>query len=221
MKISLTCIVLACLVIWPIGCGSGQAPEEAEWYQSTATGKSLSDDQLLAKITRESNLFRLYEMKRSYIMGGGKSQAIVKALDARRDELVAARELSEAIPGKVDFVDWNIKKQDDGTHLVSAYLVVKNKPERDWRMKFIANVDEQHVDMLPPDSRAAKRLRHKINPETSTWEPGEHKILSQVFNFKAIPYEICGVFYLYPDGVYGETFKYGWFADPDLKPPAE
>jgi len=82
----------------------------------------------------------------------------------------------------------------------------------------VAKVDDSHVDRLPPDSRKEKRLRYKMAPETSTWEVGEHKIVSHIFNFQPIPYEIFGVFYLYPEGTYGDTFEYGWFADPDLQP---
>jgi len=203
------------------GCGTDFRSEDAQWFQNTESGKALPGKEITDRINQENNLFSLYEMKRAYIMSGGKSQAIVKALDKRRDGLVEAKETEEAIPGKVDFIDWDISRLDDGRYMASAYFIVKEKPDRDWRMKFIANVDDQHIKMLPPDSRASKRLRWKINPDTSTWEKGEHKILSHIFEFKPIPYDISGVFFLYPDNVYGNRFEYGWFADPGITGPDE
>lgn len=214
----LPAVVLAISFLTVSGCGPKPNEEEPDWFRSTSTGKNLTDQTLLTKIDSTYDLFTLYRMKRQYVMRGGKSQAIVKALDERRNEIVDAHDRQTAIPDKLDFIDWEIRRVADGSYEVSAYFVVTGKMDRDWRCKLVAKVDDSHVDKLPPDSRKEKRLRYKLTPETSTWEVGEHKILSHIFDFQPIPYKIFGVFSLYPEGTYGDMFEYGWFADPDLQP---
>jgi len=215
MRFRCLCVALACLAKAVLGgCGSDCRPDDVRWYQATAACGNLPAGQLLEAISRQDSLFRLYEMKRDYIMGGEDSQAIVVALDARRDELVSARETAAAIPGKVDFVDYEVRKLAEGGYLVSAYFVARERPARDWRLNLIAKAEEAPSARRPGTPPAAA-LRYKLQPETSVWKKGEHRILSQAFDFDAISYEISGEFFLYPDGVYADPFKCGRFAASD------
>ena len=203
----LTCLFSA------IGCS--QEPEDPAWFQSTTTGDVFKSVELITKINDVNSLFDLYKMKREYILRGGESKEIMASLDLRSSQLVKEAETVPAIPGKIDFVAWDIRRLEAGKYEVSGYFVVTGKMDQDWRCKFVAKVDDNDVDMLPPECRKSKRIRHKLYPKTSTWDVGEHKILRQVFDFQSIPYEIFGIFYLYPEKTYGNKFDYGWYVDTE------
>jgi len=120
-----------------------------------------------------------------------------------------------AIPGKIDFVAWDIRRLEEGKYEVSGYFVVIGKLDRDWRCKFVAIVDDNDLDMLPSECRKSKRIIHRLYPKTSTWDIGEHKILRRIFEFKPIPYKIHGIFSLYPENTWANKFEYGWYVDTE------
>jgi len=206
------------------GVSCSRAPEDPAWFQSTTLGDTLADNQLGEKINQTDSLFKIYSMKREYILRGGESRGIMSALNRRHDQLVKATESFPAIPGKLDFLGWEIKKVEGNKYRISCYFVVIGDMERDWVFKLIAKVDEKDAPMLPPEWQKAKRVRWQVFPKTSTWDPGEHKIISQLVELQPIPYNIYARFYLYPEKLFQDVFYYGWFAATALTrelPPAE
>jgi hypothetical protein len=202
------------LVFSAVNCS--RAPEDPAWFQSTTSGDTLSGNQLTEKITREDSLFNLYDMKREYILRGGESRDIMKELDQRRDQLVKDAEVFPAIPGKLDFLGWNIDKMDNNKYRISCYFVVVGKMDKDWIFKLLAKVDEKHAPMLPPENQKSRQVKWQVYPKTSTWDPGEHKIIYELVELQPIPYNISARFFIWPENIYQDVFSYGWFADPDL-----
>jgi len=198
-----------------------RAPEDPAWFQSTATGEALGPDQLAEKIERIDSLFDLYDMKREYILRGGDSRVVMEEMDHRRDQLVEAAEAFPAIPEKLDFLGWDIEKVDARRYRISGYFVVKGEMERDWIFKIMTKVDDQHVSLLPPERQEMKYINWQIYPKTSTWEPGEHHILSTVMELQPIPYYIYARMFYWPERINHGVFTYGWFADPNLPPMPE
>ncbi|MDP8215657.1 MAG: hypothetical protein RAO92_10565 [Candidatus Euphemobacter frigidus] len=201
-----------------------RAPEDPAWFQSTTSGDTLSSNQLTKKINQEDSLFNLYDMKREYILRGGESREVMVALDKRRDQLTEAAEIFPAIPEKLNFLGWDIDKVDGNKYRISCYFVVVGKMDRDWIFKLLAKVDEKHVPMLAPENQKSRRVKWQVYPKTSTWDPGEHKIISEIVELQPIPYFICARMFLYPEFIHHGVFNYGWFADPDLTtdlPPEE
>ena len=207
-------VILSISILTVFSGGCSREPGETAWFQSTETGGTLTEDQLRAEINRTDSLFDLYDMKREYILRGGDSREIMAELNSRRDQLVEEAEAEPAIEEKLDFLGWNIEKIDRGRYRVSCYFVVTGKMERDWILKLLAKVDKQHIPMLPPEWQKAERIRWQVFPKTSTWEPGEHKIISEIVELESIPYNIYARFYLYPEKIFQDPFFYGWFADP-------
>jgi hypothetical protein len=196
-----------------------RAPEDPAWFQSTATGEALGPDQLAEKIERIDSLFDLYDMKREYILRGGDSREIMAELDRRRDQLVEEADAFPAIPGKLDFLGWDsIEKVGANQYRISGYFVARDKMERDWQFKIMTKVDEQHVSLLPPDRQNARYLNWPVFPKTSTWQPGEHHILSTIMKLEPIPYYIYARMFYYPELINHGEIAYGWFADPNLPP---
>lgn len=207
--------VVAALIGSGLIAGCSRAPEEPAWFQSTASGDILDEDQIRTRISRTDSLFELYRMKREYILCGGDSREVMEVLDARRDQVAGEIEAFSAIPGKLDFLGWDIEKVATGKYRVSCYFVVTGKMERDWILKIIARVDDQHVSHLPPESQEAGQVRWQAFPKTTTWDVGEHQIISEFIELGPIPYEIFARFFAWPEDIYHEVFSYGWFADPD------
>ena len=205
--------LLICL-FFAIGCS--QQPEDPAWFQSTMSGDALKGVELITKINDVSSLFDLYKMKREYILRGGESRDIMMELDRRRDQLEKEAKSFPAIPGKLDFLGWDIDKVDGNRYRVSCYFVVTGKMDHDWIFKLLAKVDEKDASMLPPENQKSGRVKWQVYPKTSTWDPGEHKIISKIVDLKPIPYNIYARFFIWPEGIYQDVFFYGWFADPDL-----
>ena len=212
---ALTGFCVLFLVLSAASCS--RAPEDPAWFQSTTSGDTLDSTKLIEKISQVDSLFNLYDMKREYVLRGGESGEIMEALDQRRDQLVKEAEAFPAIPDKLDFFGWDIDKVDGNKYRISCYFVVTSKMERDWILKIVGKVDEKHVPMLSPENQKAKRVKWQLYPKTSTWDPGEHKILSQVVDLQPIPYRIGAVFFIYPEKKYRKAFSYGWFADVDAE----
>lgn len=211
-----TALAGICLVFLMVSATScSRAPDDPAWFQSTTSGDTLSSDQLTEKLHKTDSLFQLYDMKREYILRGGDSRKIMEAMDTRRDQLAENSEVLPAIPDKLDFLGWDIKKIGGAKYRISCYFVVTGEMERDWILKIVGAVDEKHISLLPPKNQKIKYAKWQLNPKTSTWEPGEHKILSQIVELKPIPYNIAAVFFLYPEREYCKAFRYGWFADAD------
>lgn len=200
------------------GISCSRVPENPAWFQSTATGDALKLDQLTAKINQTDSLFDLFKMKYEYILRGGDSQEVMMALDRRRDQLVEETEAFPAIPEKLDFLGWDIEKVDDHRYRISGYFVVRGKMDRDWTFRIMTKVDDQHVPLLPVERQKAKYINWQIFPKTSTWDIGEHKVLSTIMQLEPIPYYIYARMYLYPEYINQADFAYGWFTDPDLEP---
>lgn len=208
-------------VLFGIGCT--RVKEEPAWFQST---EIVSTDDLLGKIKNVDCLFALNSMKREYILQEGEpNMTVLMALDARIDQLVDQSEVFPAIPGALDFLGWKIQRvSEDQTasearntrkYQVSGYFVVTGKMERDWIFKIMTKVDDEHVSLLPPDRQKAKYLNWQVHPKTSTWEPGEHYVLSTIVELMPIPYYIFAQMFLYPEMINHAAFAYGWFADPE------
>lgn len=202
-----------------VGCS--RAPEDPAWFQSTDTGKSLDPEELAAKIGRTDSLFDLYDMKREYILRGGDSREIMAELDRRRDELVEATEVIPAVPEKLDFLGWEIEKIGGRRYRISGYFIGRAEMDKDWVWKIMTKVDDQHVSLLPPERQEMKYINWQVYPKTSTWDPGEHHILSTVMELEAIPYYIYARMIFWPERINHEVFTYGWFADPGLPPVPE
>jgi len=196
--------------------GCSQAPEDPAWFQSTTSGDTLNSAQLTSKIKATDSLFDLYDMKREYILRGGDSRDIMVELDRRRDKLVEEVEAFPAIPGKLDFLGWDIDKMDNNKYRISCYFVVVGKMDKDWIFKLLAKVDEKHAPLLPPENQKSQRVKWQVYPKTSTWDPGEHKIIYELVELQPIPYNIYARFFIWPENIYQDVFSYGWFADPDL-----
>jgi hypothetical protein len=216
---ALTGFCVLFLVLSAASCS--RAPEDPAWFQSTTSGDTLTSAQLGERINRTDSLFDLFDMKREYILRGGDSEKIMIALDKRRDQLTEEAEAFPAIPDKLDFLGWDIKKLEENKYRISCYFVVTGKMDRDWILKIISTVDEKHAHLLPPDNQKSKRIAWKVYPKTSTWDPGEHKILSEIVELQPIPYNIFARFFLYPEKINHDVFHYGWFADPDVGPIPE
>lgn len=204
-----------------------RAPEEPAWFQSEETGKTLGPDELLAKIAGVDCLFQIYDMKRDFILQGGeRGEEVLAALDGRRDQLVEKAKPFPAVPGDLDFFAWRIRpaseipgrqwERDQRKYEISGYFVVTGEMDKDWIFKVMTQVDDHHVSLLPPDRQQAKYLNWQVFPRTSTWEPGEHHILSTIADLQSIPYYIYAQMYIWPERVHHGVFAYGWFADPDL-----
>ena len=206
------CAILAIIIV----TGCSRAPEDPAWFQSTTSGDTLTSAQLGERINRTDSLFDLFDMKREYILRGGESEKIMIALDKRRDQLTEVAEAFPAIPDKLDFLGWDIDKMDNNKYRISCYFVVTGNMDRDWIFKLIAKVDEKHAHMLPPENQKGRRIKWQVYPKTSTWDPGEHKIISELVELQSIPYNISARFFLWPEGECQKPFSYGWFADPDL-----
>ncbi len=201
-----------------LGCGGiacSRTPEEPSWFQATSSGETLDGARLTAIIRQTDSLFDLYDMKREYILRGGDSPEIMQELDRRRDQLAATIERFSAIPGKLDFLGWDIRKVAGNRYRISCYFVVVGKMDRDWILKLMAKVDEKHAHLLPPENQVDGRMRWQVYPKTSTWDPGEHKIIAEIVELQPIPYDIFARFFLWPEDTYQDAFSYGWFADPD------
>ena len=211
---TLTGFCVLFLVLSAASCS--RAPEDPAWFQSTTSGDPLSSNRLTEKINHTDSLFDLYEMKREYILRGGESGDIMKELNQRRDQLVKKAEAFPAIPGKLDFFGWDIDKVDGNKYRISCYFVVTGKMERDWIFKLIGKVDEKHAHLLPPENQKYRSVKWQEYPKTSTWDPGEHKIISEIVELQPIPYNIYARFFIWPENKYQDVFSYGWFADPDL-----
>jgi len=218
---ALTGFCVLFLVLSAASCS--RAPEDPAWFQSTTSGDTLTSAQLGERINRTDSLFDLFDMKREYILRGGESEKIMIALDKRRDKLTEAADTFPAIPDKLDFLGWDIDKMDNNKYRISCYFVVVGKMDKNWIFKLLAKVDEKHAPMLPPENQKGRRMKWQLYPKPSTWDPGEHKILSELVELQPIPYNIYGRFFLWPEGKYQDVFSYGWFADPDLttNPPSE
>lgn len=215
-----TALAGICLVFLMVSATScSRAPDDPAWFQSTTSGDTLSSDQLTEKLHKTDSLFQLYDMKREYILRGGDSRKIMEVMDKRRDQLAENSEVFPAIPDKLDFLGWDITKIGGAKYRISCYLVVTGEIDRDWILKIVGSVDEEHASLLPPKNQKSKRIKWQLYPKTSTWDFGEHKILSKVVDLQPIPYNISAVFLLYPEKKYGKAFRYGWFADVDAELP--
>jgi len=199
------------------GVGCSRAPEDPAWFQSTTLGDTLADNRLVEKINQTDSLFKIYSMKREYILRGGESRGIMSALNRRRDQLVKATESFTVIPGKLDFFGWDIDKVDDNKYRISCYFIVTGKMERNWTFKLVGKVDEKQAHLLPPENQKHRSVKWQVYSKTSTWDPGEHKIISKIVELQPVPYDISAVFYIYPEKKYGKPFLYGWFADVDAE----
>ncbi len=204
--------ILGCGIL---GFGCSRAPEDPAWFQSTKSGDLLSEDQLVGKINNTDSLFGLHEMRRKYIILGGKSASVIEALELRRDQLVEEIEPFPAIPGKLDFFEWDIRKIGEKRYRVSCYFVVREKLEYDWNLNIMTKVDEEHADLLPADRQQAGYVNWRIRPPASSWEPGEHQILSRIIELEPVPYYINARMMWWPERLNHAVFTYGWFADTD------
>ncbi len=209
-----------------------RAPEDLPWFKSEESGLRLDPDEIQARIDGVDCLFRIHDMKRDFILQGGDgAEAVLAALDGRRDQLVEKTKPFPAVPGALDFFAWRIRpaseipgrqwERDQGKYEISGYFVVTGEMDKDWIFKVMTQVDDQHVSLLPPDRQQAKYLNWQVFPRTSTWEPGEHHILSTIADLQPIPYYIFAQMYIWPERVQHGVFAYGWFADPDLPPLPE
>jgi len=207
----LTGLCALLLILSMAGCS--RAPEDPAWFQSTTSGDILSSDKLMEKINQVDSFFKLYNMKREYILRGGESSEIMEALDKRRDQLAENVEAFPAVPDKLDFMGWDIQKIDGNKYRLSCYFIVIGKMESNWILKISAGVDEKDAHLLPPENQKSKRVKWQLYLKTSTWDIGEHKILSQVVELQPIPYYIYAVFFTWPEGKYCKDFIYGWFSD--------
>jgi len=213
-------------LFFAIGCS--QQPEDPAWYQSTTSGDTLESKELITKINDVNSLFDLYEMRQEYVLRGGDSSDIMMELDRRRDQLVESAETFPAIPGKLDFLGWNIQwagvdpdrqgSEDTEKYRISGYFVVTGKMDRDWIWKIMTKVDEKDASVLPPDRQKCRYVNWQVHPKTSTWEPGEHHVVSTVMELKPVPYYIFATMFIYPELINHGAFDYGWFVDPDLPP---
>lgn len=225
------CIIFGSAMIFGslLAAGCSRDSEEPAWFQSSQSGAPLGPDAINQRIAGVDSLFLLVEMKRAYILRSGEPEnEVIEALDRRRDQLVESAEAFPAIPGKLDFLGWRIRpaaeipgrewSDNQGKYEISGYFVVTGEMDRDWIFRIMTKVDEQHVSHLPPDRREAGYLNWQIYPLTSTWDPGEHYVLSTVVDLAPVPYFIYARMYLYPEYINQGDFAYGWFADPDLEP---
>lgn len=179
------------------------------------------------KVSQVADLFELQALREEYLQQAIEpDREIIAALDARRDQLVKETDAFPAIPGALDFLGWKIQElgpdpdrragDDRKRYRISGYFVVTGKMDKNWTFRIMTKVDKQHLSYLPPDRRKPGYLNWQIPTETSTWQPGEHHILSTVMELRPIPYYIYARMYYYPEMINHANFAYGWFADPDV-----
>ena len=189
--------------------------------------ENISTNDLLAKIQTIDSLFELNDIIEQFNLRADKpAQEALAALYARRDQLINNADVIPAIPGALDFYGWDIqwvgvdpdrqRGDDRENYKISGYFVVNGKMDRDWVFKIMTKVDESHVHLLPANRRDAGYINWSIRAPTSTWEPGEHHILSTTAKLKPIPYYISARMFYPPELKNHASFSYGWFADPDV-----
>lgn len=184
------------------------------------------------KIQNVDSLFELHTLREEYLGREEETDpAVVAALNERRDRLVEEADAFPAIPGKLDFLGWNIewagpdpdRRPDDDreSYRISGYFVVTGEIDRDWIFRVITKVDDRHVPHLPPDRRNARYLNWGAFTNSSAWSPGEHHVLTAVAELKPVPWYIYGRMFYPPELLNHANFTYGWFADPDVGPIPE
>ncbi len=207
-------LLMAIALVSIFGCS--QAPEDPAWFQSTATGKVLSDEVLIGRIRSAGDPIAIYRMREEYRLRGGDSAEAKDALEQRLAELVSTLSPLGSPCPEADLIAFDYRKVGPADYRAD-YLFRVNQPfEQDLRIGLYGTVAPEHLDRISGPRRAAGKKSEFWqlipSPATSTWTPGKEIFLSQHVNASPIPYNLSMIFYdpSREPGRHGQTVQLGW-----------